>query len=300
MKTQLLWLPKNSLQLNVIKQLFVMLTESEGQEFGQGTTGTAYPCSVMASAGWLKGSGLKSFEGLSSCVLGGWCWFMSGNEPLHVTSAGLVWASSQPEGWVPRVSILGERERTRWMPYHFGCFGLGCHSASWLLLSQLQRPAQVHLVQMGKFWKTCGTGNTAWVIFRKYNLPQWTIHQNSSINILNPPSDLAQLWSHKLVSCRPYIPAVYIFYLDCIRTKFADYLQKSRHFQLSWKISVMSWNSHKPTFARAGYQLLFLNLVCSLHFPCSYRPYRLGVFHAFQPMTLCARSPQMLSLWSLM
>lgn len=110
MKTQLLWLPEKTFQLNVIKQLFVMLTESEGQEFGQGTTGAAYPCSVMASAGWLKGSGLKSFEGLSFCVLGGWCWFTSGNEPLHVTSAGLVWASSQPEGWVPRVSILGERE----------------------------------------------------------------------------------------------------------------------------------------------------------------------------------------------
>lgn len=51
MKTQLLWLPEKTFQLNVIKQLFVMLTESEGQEFGHGTTGAAYPCSVMASAG---------------------------------------------------------------------------------------------------------------------------------------------------------------------------------------------------------------------------------------------------------
>ena len=95
---------------------------------------------------------------------------------------------------------------------------------------------QVHLIQMGKFWKMCGTGNTALVIFRKHYLPQWTIHQSSSINILNPPSDLAQLWSHKLVSYRPYIPAVYIFYLDCIRIKLQIILKNQDIFNYLEKL----------------------------------------------------------------
>lgn len=51
MEILLLWPPKKLLQPSDIKRLFIMLTESAGQEFGQGTAETAWLGFLLASVG---------------------------------------------------------------------------------------------------------------------------------------------------------------------------------------------------------------------------------------------------------
>ena len=69
-----------------------------------------------------------------------------------------------------------------------------------------------------------------------------------------------------------------IFYLDCIRIRFADCLEKQKYFQLLGKpFGNVSWNSLMSTFARVEYQLLFLNQVCGLHSPWSLQTQSLGL-----------------------
>lgn len=90
-----------------------------------------------------------------------------------------------------------------------------------------------YLIQLAISWKLCGTGNTTLVIFGKHNLSQWTEEVDSTPKLI---------YKHNLIlsrTCpsfyRPYIPV----YLDCIGIKSTDYLEKSRYFPLSWKISAI-------------------------------------------------------------
>ena len=210
-----------------------MLTESEGQEFEQGRhRGNGWSL-LLDGLRWMpQGSGLKSFEGLFSYLLGGWCLFTSRNE----TSAGLAWDFTHSlragfPGWAS-----WERERDP----------CGNHIALHDSVLEVIRPNvccgasykdqpgfQVHLIQLAISWNLCGTGNMTLVIFGKHNLSQWTKEVDSTPKLIYKHT-LILSWTWPSFY-RPYIPV----YSDCIGIRSTDYLEKSRYFPLSWKISAI-------------------------------------------------------------
>ena len=74
---------------------------------------------------WVEGQkGGGPFSEYSLTWLANWCWLPAGVQPrtraqglwcdhFPCEPASVAWASSQHGGWVPRVSILRERERER-------------------------------------------------------------------------------------------------------------------------------------------------------------------------------------------
>lgn len=133
----------------------------------------------------------------------------------------------------PRLSILGERPM--WKPYCFVWFDRGSRASKCLLWSQLQRPAWVpgSLNTTGNILETVWNWKYDFGNFGKHNLSQWTEEVDSTPKLI---------YKHNLILSRtwpsynrPYIPV----YLDCIEIKSTDYLEKSRYFPLSWKISAI-------------------------------------------------------------
>lgn len=143
-----------------------MLTESEGQEFKQGTAGTAGRCSLMASAGWLKAQGLSHLKVCSPT-----CWVVDACSLLEMRPL-LGWSGLLLTAWGlgSQGEHPGREERPTWKPYCFSWFGRGSHTSKCLLWSQLQRPAWVpgslnttgNILEtvwdwkynFGNFWKT--------------------------------------------------------------------------------------------------------------------------------------------------
>ena len=190
------------------------------------------------------GSGLQSFEGLFSCLLGGWCLFTSGNE----ISARLVWAFTHSlRAWFQGENLGDRRDpRGNHIALHDSVVEVICPSVCCGASYKDQPGFRVHLIQLAISWTLCGTGNMTLVIFEKHNLSQWTEEVDSTQKLI---------YKHNLIlsqtcpSCyRLYIPV----YLDCTGIKSTDYLEKSRYFQdiILKNFSNMSWNSHMSTFAR--------------------------------------------------
>lgn len=107
--------------------------------------------------------------------------------------------------------------------------------ASRLFVEQKGRPRfQVYLAQMVRFWKICGAGTTALVIFGKCSRSPCTkevdptpklIYKHALVLPLTRPSCGVMIW-YPVDNIHILAPALMVC-LGCMRIKIAGYLKKS-------------------------------------------------------------------------
>ena len=231
MKTQLLRQTKKSLQLNDMKQLCSQNLRVRNLNKAD-TGGMAGRCSLMASDECLKAQGCLSHLKVCSPT----CWVVDACSLLEMRPL-LGWPGILLTAW--GLGSPGEHPGRERDP-------CGNHIALHDSVLEVIRPNvccgasykdqpgfQVHLIQLAISWNLCGTGNMTLLIFGKHNLSQWTKEVDSTPKLIYKHT-LILSWTWPSFY-RPYIPV----YSDCIGIRSTDYLEKSRYFPLSWKISAI-------------------------------------------------------------